>query len=63
MAQKSLALSLGLREKLLFLLSKNIAMKIHKLHLLTDRENPRENIFQLDDIELYRKSESFQKFS
>lgn len=45
MSQRSLNLSSGLREKLLFLMAKNIAMKISKLHTISDKENAKENIF------------------
>jgi hypothetical protein len=40
-------------------MGKNIAMKISKLHTLTDKENGKENLFQLEDFDTYRKAESF----
>jgi hypothetical protein len=53
----------NLREKLLFILAKNIVIKINRLGLLNEKENFKDNIFQLDDYESYKRSESFQKFS
>jgi len=44
-------------------MSKNIAMKINKLNTLTDKENNKENHYGLEDLDQYRKSESFSKFS
>ncbi|CAD8076671.1 unnamed protein product [Paramecium sonneborni] len=60
---RQITLSNGLKEKLLFLMAKNIAMKISKLHTIIDKENSKDNTFQLEDFDVYRKAESFQKFS
>lgn len=58
-----LKLTQGLKDKLLFLMAKNIAIKITKLSYLNEKENIKENSYLLDEIENYRKSESFAKFS
>ncbi|CAD8106978.1 unnamed protein product [Paramecium sonneborni] len=55
--------STEIRDKLLFLMGKNIAIKINKLATILDKENKQVNIFQLDDYEGYKKSESHSKFS
>ncbi|CAK87244.1 unnamed protein product (macronuclear) [Paramecium tetraurelia] len=55
--------SIEIRDKLLFLMGKNIAIKINKLATILDKENKQVNIFQLDDFEGYKKSESHSKFS
>ena len=52
-----------IRDKLLFLMGKNIAIKINKLATILDKENKQSNIFSLDDYEAYKRSESHTKFS
>ncbi|CAD8140140.1 unnamed protein product [Paramecium pentaurelia] len=51
-----------IRDRLLFLMGKNIAIKINKLSTILDKENKSENIFNLIDFENYRKSESYKRF-
>lgn len=56
-----------MRDKLLFLMGKNIAIKISKLASIIDKENNnynvnKANMFQLEDYENYKRSESYQKF-
>lgn len=51
-----------IRDKLLFLMGKNMAIKINKLSTILDKENKAENIFNLNDFENYRKSESYKRF-
>lgn len=51
-----------IRDRLLFIMGKNIAIKINKLSTILDKENKSENIYNLIDFENYRKSESYKRF-
>ncbi|CAD8050468.1 unnamed protein product [Paramecium sonneborni] len=52
-----------LKDKLLFLMGKNIAIKITKLNSITDKENNQSNSLQLEDFTSYKKTDSYQKFT
>ncbi|CAD8133892.1 unnamed protein product [Paramecium pentaurelia] len=56
-------ISTELKDKLLFLMGKNIAIKITKLNLITDKENNSPNVLQLEDFSSYKKTDSYHKFS
>ncbi|CAD8133722.1 unnamed protein product [Paramecium octaurelia] len=56
-------ISTELKDKLLFLMGKNIAIKITKLNLITDKENNQPNVLQLEDFPTYKKTDSYHKFS
>ncbi len=47
----------------MFIIAKNIVIKISKLSYLNDKENLNSNIFNLEDFENYKGSESFHKFA
>ena len=48
---------------MLFLMGKNIAIKITKLNSITDKENNLNNPLQLEDFPSYKKTDSYQKFT
>ncbi|CAD8049292.1 unnamed protein product [Paramecium sonneborni] len=52
-----------LKDKLLFLMGKNIAIKITKLNSITDKENTQPNYLQLEDLTSYKKTDSYHKFT
>ncbi|CAD8046611.1 unnamed protein product [Paramecium primaurelia] len=56
-------ISSQLKDKLLFLMGKNIAIKITKLNQITDKENNQPNCLQLEDFPSYKKTDSYQKFT